>query len=119
MKLRNIHHSHREILRKINSEINHYVHLCTKYPDDPCYEDNLRYANYLEKIYNFMSQTQDSDTDVVPMEQDIIFVMGFMEELVASGAWKLKKKVESEVINQVVEFPENSTPKKKTKKVTV
>lgn len=102
VKLTNAHYSLLDLIKHLNTEVNHYCHLSTKYPEDPRCEQAIHTMNFFQTILNFATGREDTCLN----EKGFEYIKGLVKDLNTSGKWKTKVQEVQEVqdIEEVAEF---------------
>lgn len=108
VKLTNAHYSLLDLIKHLNTEVNHYCHLSTKYPEDPRCEQAIHTMNFFQTILNFATGREDTCLN----EKGFEYIKGLVKDLNTSGKWKTKVQKVQEVqevqkvqdIEEVAEF---------------
>lgn len=102
VKLTNAHYSLLDLIKHLNTEVNHYCHLSTKYPEDPRCEQAIHTMNFFQTILNFATGKEDTCLN----EKGFEYIKGLVKDLNTSGKWKTKVQEVQKVqdIEEVAEF---------------
>lgn len=102
VKLTNAHYSLLDLIKHLNTEVNHYCHLSTKYPEDPRCEQAIHTMNFFQTILNFATGREDTCLN----EKGFEYIKGLVKDLNTSGKWKTKVQEVQKVqdIEEVAEF---------------